>query len=532
MDGDVARTNPFIELRENGGYYIDKTMLVKDVLRYGVYIVCLRPHGFGNSMNLAMLDAFFNIEYKGNTWFDGLEVSEHPELEKHKNAYPVLHIDLKDTVSDDAEEFCTKLETSLMEVCDRFAPFSYPDGKRCSMSMVYEAMKSDRKWCASYSMCDLTKYLSERYGNDVIILVDNLDLAVVAHQGTETCRKIMDELGYLMASIMKGNTHAEYGFVSGTLRIMESGLNPSWNNYCTYTTINDRLGRRYGFTESDVIGLLAHHGQSEKLDEAREWYGGFMFDGTEMYNPGSVMKYIENGFTPGVHIDIPANRSALDCVLENIESTCMDRVLELLKGGSLDHEIDCCMYYRGDDYMRLDNISFMLHYGFLKAASVRLKDGYYKCIVSIPNREVKEFFIKDCKRRSCEKASIPVSQYDCLACFDYILKDADIVATDGESNCYKFLLPLICSAMEDHDLDVMEYEGCSIVVLRSRTGGTDIIISYDDSYLNKEPARVAEEELRLIRGKMQQECRPGSTRLYVIASYWNKYSVRTDTINL
>lgn len=197
-------------------------------------------------------------------------------------------------------------------------------------------------------MKPLTRYLSERYGNDVVVLVDNLDLAVVAHQGTETCGRIMSELDHLMASLMKDNSRAEYGFVSGTLRTMGGGLNPSWNNYRTYTTVDDRLSKRFGFSESDVIGLLAHHGESEKLDEVKEWYGGFMFDGTEMYNPGSIVKYIENSFTPGVYIDIPANRSAMDCIVKYSGRTFMESCLKLLKGDSIDYRIDHWMYYRKD----------------------------------------------------------------------------------------------------------------------------------------------------------------------------------------
>lgn len=531
MDGDIAKTNPFIELRENGGYYVDKTMLVQDVVRHGSYIVCLRPHGFGNSMNLAMLDAFFNIEYKGNRWFDGLEVSEHPELEKHKNAYPVVYIDLKDTVSDNAEEFEAKLDTVLIGVCDRFAPYSYPDDERCLMSIDYKAMKSDRRWRPSYSMKTLTEYLSERYGNDVVVLVDNLDLAVVAHQGTKTCNRIMDELDYLMASLMKDNDRAEYGFISGTLRTMGSGLNPSWNNYSTYTTVDDRLSGGFGFSEPDVIGILAHHGRSEKLDEVKEWYGGFVFDGTEMYNPGSVMKYIENGFTPGVYIDIPANRSAMDCIMKYSGRTFMESFLELLKGGSFDHRIDHWMYYRGDEW-GFDTISLMLHYGFLRATSVEFKNGDYECRLAIPNREVREFFIDECKRACCERSSIQTSRYDCLACFDDILKDVDCVAMDESQNCYQLLLPLICSAMGDHDLESIEHEDISILALRSRTGAPDIIIAYDDYFFHDNVAKVARKDLGLVRKTIQQEGRPGTTRLYVIASHWNKYSVRTATITL
>lgn len=531
MDGDIAKTNPFIELRESGGHYIDKTMLVQDVVRYGFYIVCLRPHGFGNSMNLAMLDAFFNIEYKGNRWFDGLEVSEHPELEKHKNAYPVVHIDLKDTVSDNAEEFEAKLETILVSVYDRFAPYSNPDGESCSMSIFYEAMKSDKRQCSSFFMKTLTEHLSKRYGNDVVVLVDNLDLAVVAHQGTKTCSRIMDELGHLMASLMKDNSRAEYGFVSGTLRTMESCLNPNWNNYRTYTTVDDRLSKRFGFSESDVIGLLAHHGRSEKLDEVKEWYGGFMFNGTEMYNPGSIMKYIENGFTPGVYIDIPANRSAMDCIMKYSGRTFMESFLELLKGGSFDHYIDHLMYY-WRDWTGFDTISLMLHYGFLRATSVELKNGYYECRLSIPNREVREFFIDECKRVCCERSSIPTSRYDCLACFDDVLKDVDCVTMDDDQSCYQLLLPLICSAMGDHDFEPIEHEDFSILALRSRSDGPDIVIAYDDYFFHGNVAKVARKDLGLVRKTIQQEGRPGTTRLYVIASHWNKYSVRTATITL
>ena len=108
----------FAELREEDMYYVDKTMLIADILSEGdsdVYQFT-RPRRFGKTTNLSMLDAFFNIQYKGNTWFDGLEISEHPEFERYKNAFPVIHLDLNDTKAPDYDSFIDMMRTAVRNV--------------------------------------------------------------------------------------------------------------------------------------------------------------------------------------------------------------------------------------------------------------------------------------------------------------------------------------------------------------------------------------------------------------------------------
>ena len=105
----------FAELREEDKYYVDKTMLIADILSEGdsdVYQFT-RPRRFGKTTNLSMLDAFFNIQYKGNTWFDGLEISKHPEFERYKNAFPVIHLDLNDTKAPDYDSFIDMMRTAV-----------------------------------------------------------------------------------------------------------------------------------------------------------------------------------------------------------------------------------------------------------------------------------------------------------------------------------------------------------------------------------------------------------------------------------
>ena len=108
----------FAELREEDMYYVDKSLLIKDILeggRRGVYLFT-RPRRFGKTTNLSMLDAFFNIQYKGNTWFDGLEISKHPEFERYKNAFPVIHLDLNDTKAPDYDSFIDMMRTAVSNV--------------------------------------------------------------------------------------------------------------------------------------------------------------------------------------------------------------------------------------------------------------------------------------------------------------------------------------------------------------------------------------------------------------------------------
>ena len=196
----------FPSLREEDYYYVDKTLLIKDLLDYnrrGIYLFT-RPRRFGKTTNLSMLDAFFNIEYKGNTWFDGLAISEYPEYERYKNAFPVIDINLKDTKSNSKEFFVERLKYVLKKV---FMEHRYllksdvlMDFEREFFDRVLREEVPEMKMLSCIP--ELCEYLHRYHGKNVIILIDEYDRAVSDAFGEESHREIMDFLGSFLSPIL------------------------------------------------------------------------------------------------------------------------------------------------------------------------------------------------------------------------------------------------------------------------------------------------------------------------------------------
>ena len=172
----------FAYVRERGGYYIDRTLLIKDLIdtdANGVFMFT-RPRAFGKSLNLTMLDAFFNIEHNGNTWFDGLEISNCPEYERYKSAFPVIYLDLGDARTDTYSSFIHAMQRSLKRCFDRHRYLLESEKTNSSLRGLFHVI-SGRNASESETktaIVSLSRALANEYGTNPIILIDDYDRPV------------------------------------------------------------------------------------------------------------------------------------------------------------------------------------------------------------------------------------------------------------------------------------------------------------------------------------------------------------------
>ena len=166
----------FQDLRDCDKYYVDKTLLIKDILDRndrGIYLFA-RPRRFGKTTNLSMLDAFFNIEYKGNNWFDGLAISNYPEYERYKNAFPVIKLNLKDTKCDDANHFLNRLKSTISAAYSDHAYLTKSDVLSEREKLNYEEIRFKNVEDDFIQDCipELCRLLKKYHGVNPIILID------------------------------------------------------------------------------------------------------------------------------------------------------------------------------------------------------------------------------------------------------------------------------------------------------------------------------------------------------------------------
>ena len=316
----------FAELREDDKYYVDKTLLIKDILGTndkGVYLFT-RPRRFGKSMNLSMLDAFLNMRYKGNTWFDGLAISDHPEFESYKNAFSVIHLDLGVADADDFDEFLGGMRKAVAKA---FRPHRYllewADLSN-TMRSLFEIFDSETmplsRDMLKYSVNRLSFALAQYHGRPPVILIDEYDRAVSNAFGEESHKEMMSFLAKFMYASVKGNPYREMVYVTGMTRIAKQSISYEMNNFVVNDVFSERSDERFGFTESEVKNILEDYGYGDRFDVAKTWYGGFRFGDAEVYNPYSIMCFVDQGCEPKTYRTDEDRNALIRTTLKSITS--------------------------------------------------------------------------------------------------------------------------------------------------------------------------------------------------------------------
>ncbi len=380
----------FADLRRKDKYYVDKTLLVKDILGSndsGVYLFT-RPRRFGKTTNLSMLDAFFNEKYKGNTWFDGLEISNYPEYEKYRNSFPVIHLDMRASKSDTYEGF---LGGMISTIATAFEPHQYLlewEGLRKPVRDLF-SMLDDRDVPEARlreSILLLSGALKKHSGKNVVILIDEYDSALADSYGDESHRPMLKFLRAFLGQTLKSNPNLEMAYMTGVMQIAQESIFSELNNVTVNNIFSDESDERFGFTESEVKDILEHYGHPEKLDEVREWYDGYRFGNVDVYNPFSIMNYIRTKFKADTYWTNSGGDGIVRHLLQRINSESLEDILNLAKGGTVRTKLMQQLTY-GDVYASDESLfSLMAMTGYLNAVPAGNKD--YE--ISIPNNEVME----------------------------------------------------------------------------------------------------------------------------------------------
>ena len=369
----------FMEIRRKDKYYVDKSMLIGDILSSndsGVYLFT-RPRRFGKTTNLTMLDAFFNLEYKGNTWFDGLEISKHPEFDRYKNAFPVINLNLKNTKSDDFESYVADLKDALNMTFDRFrylmkSDLVYDDEKETFDKVIWGTIPTE-----NISRCIplLCRMLERHHGVKPIILIDEYDRAVSDAFGSESHRPMMNLLGKIMGAALKNNESLQMAYVTGIMQMAKESIFSDLNNIRVNNIFSIESDERFGFTEAEVKKILSDFGHPEKFEEAKAWYDGYRFGDAEVYNPYSIMSYVQSGFKPESFWANSGGDWIVKTLLKSIDDRNYSRILDLTTGGSTEVKLRSAVTYSRIERADTSLYSLMAMSGYLKA--VPIGDGRY-----------------------------------------------------------------------------------------------------------------------------------------------------------
>lgn len=386
----------FKRLIDENYYFVDKSMLIKNVCSE-VVALYTRPRRFGKTLNMSMLYYFFSMHEKENAYlFENLEIANEVEVKQYQNQYPVIFLSLKDMRRGNFQGQLHKFASLISGiVADHEELLGSPrllENEKKLLKLYF-----DREGSADDlqdSLLHLSVCLKKHYGKKVILLVDEYDVPLqdaYVHDQDGYYDKMVTFIRNVFSAALKTNDALEKGILTGCLRIAKESIFTGLNNFMIHSIFDEATGEYYGFTTEETRQLLSDYGMEEYYPDVREWYDGYLFGNKEIYNPWSVLMYVNHALTNSPKtIPFWANSSGNDIVynyIKRADETLKNEFECLVQGKSIEKEIHQELTYREMD--DIENIySFMLYTGYLKAVR-ETKKGYQ---LVIPNREVHEIF--------------------------------------------------------------------------------------------------------------------------------------------
>ena len=383
----------FAEIRRHGYYYVDKTQLIEQVLnRRNKVSLFTRPRRFGKTLNMSMLQHFFEIGTDPK-FFQGLSISKNNELcEKHMGKYPVVSISLKSIHADSY----AKAKAQLIKLVNREArrvQFLLDSDRLTAVDKALFSELLDREMeedTLVSSLQELTELLEIHFGQQVIVLIDEYDVPLAkANQNG-----YYDEMALLLRNFFENNDSLEFAVLTGCLRIAKESIFTGLNNFKVYSITDTDYDETFGFVDDEVKKMLKSLNQQDHYEEVKEWYDGYRFGNTDVYCPWDVVNYCADHLTTpnATPKNYWLNTSGNEVINHFIDSVGEPQKLakteleRLVSGNVVRKRINETITYK-ELYSTIDNLwSTFFMTGYLTQRGSE-DDGRYRLV--IPNREIR-----------------------------------------------------------------------------------------------------------------------------------------------
>ncbi|MCQ2548524.1 MAG: ATP-binding protein [Lachnospiraceae bacterium] len=375
-------------------YYVDKTLLVKEFLDQKPLVsLFTRPRRFGKTLNMDMLRVFFEIsEEDTSKYFRDKDIWKcGKKYRSHQGIYPVVFLTFKDVKFDTWEATIDKIRSLLQEEYGRHQVLLQSDKlskyEKDYFSKILESSENEVELAASLEK--LSKMLAVHYNKAPIIIIDEYDTPIQEGYSKDFYDEIIGFMRNFFSGAFKDNRYISYGFLTGILRIAQESIFCGLNNLTVNSVMDEAYDNYFGFTKEEVTQMLDYYGVSNKENELKDWYDGYLFGSKEIYNPWSVINYISKGCVPQAYWVNTGKNEILEDVLKVATDDIVERLHSLLQGEKVVAKIDQNVVYRSLSENPANIYSLLLVAGYLKTPKKELQaDGSYLCEVSIPNREI------------------------------------------------------------------------------------------------------------------------------------------------
>ena len=405
------------KLATTGYYYVDKTLMIRDFLdKKPMVSLFTRPRRFGKTLNMDMLRVFFEkTNDDTSVYFKDKQIWQCGDYyTKHQGQYPVIFLTFKDVKSMTWEETFQKIR--------RLISLEFIRHNELETSSVLTAYEKEQYHLLAGDSGDevdcqmglqlLSLLLHKHYGRECIIIIDEYDTPI---QQGHTCNfypEIVNFMRNFFSGGLKDNPHLAFGFLTGILRVAKESIFSGMNNLKTYSILDDGYSSYFGFTEKEVKDMLRYYGKDDKYNELSEWYDGYRFGNTEIFNPWSVINYISDNCFPKAFWQSTGSNEIIGEIIQTATPEITKDLYKLLCGEKIAAYIDTSVIYPEVQNNPYSVYSFLLVAGYLKVANIYPQsDGNFMCDVAIPNKEITFVYEKEVLNRTNQNSlAISISQ--------------------------------------------------------------------------------------------------------------------------
>ena len=383
----------FKKIRENNYYYIDKTNFIEEIGKnVGKTLLFTRPRRFGKTLNMSMLKYFFDIKNKeeNKKLFQDLYI-EKSDFFEEQGAYPVVYISLKGIKADTWESSFFLIKSLISSIYNEFEYIreKLNESQLDSFNKVW-LKKDDGEY--RNALKNLTSFLYEYYKKEVILLIDEYDSPLINAYEHGYYDEAIIFFQVFYGEALKTNPYLRMGIMTGIIRVIKAGIFSDLNNLKVYSILEKEYSDFYGFTQEEVEKALKNFNIEYELPEVKAWYDGYRFGNSDVYNPWSILNFIQSEELRPYWIETSGN-FLINNILKNVSTETIEVLENLFNGISMEENIsgnsDLSVLMGEDEIWEL-----LLFSGYL-TIDEKIGESYEDIYtLRLPNREVKEFFRK------------------------------------------------------------------------------------------------------------------------------------------
>lgn len=376
----------FKTIIEEDYYYADKTEMIESLLDDGAGVTLFtRPRRFGKTLNMSMLNYFFNLKNReeNRKLFENLHISKSKYMNQ-QGEYPVIYLSFKDIKALNWEK-CYFMTKRLITYLYNEFEFLREKLNKKDLSDFDKVWLDEKDADWENSLKNLLRYLYEYYNKKVVVLIDEYDTPIVSGYNNGYKKEVLDLYRSLYSTVLKSNKHLQFSVMTGILRIAKEGIFSGLNNLQVYNIFEEKFSEYYGLTEEEILEGLKYYNLEYEINDVKEWYDGYQFGNTEVYNPWSIINFLKNGKLKPYWQGTAGNET-INELLDRGNKELFDDLEKLFRKETVYKKIRDFTEFTAD----INEIwELFLYSGYLTTSGEQKNKEHP---LRIPNREIMEFF--------------------------------------------------------------------------------------------------------------------------------------------